>query len=231
MNADPQPPARDYEEHHSALNGPFVAWCLIAPALAEAVCLTLASTVSLLWLIAAALLPAFLPFMVAVSFLYRNWPTGIRIDESGITAGAISSPRALSRKPSVYHQAWGVYTCPWPSVRSARVVTDPRELRLLAKSPDHYTFTNRWGGKLDMRYCDIGVLSSPFMRPALVVELYPSGVTGTTVRPGRAYTNFKDGHFSRLIQPRVWDTWIVPTRRPRALRDALKSYRPETDPS
>lgn len=221
MDVDPAPGASGYEERHSALNGSFLTWCLAVPAAAEITCLVLAITVNPAWLIAAAVLPAFLPFMVAVSYLYRNWPTGIGVGESGITIGAIGSRRAASRTPSAYHQAWGEYTCPWLSVHSARVVTDRRELRRLAKSPGHYTFTNRWGGKLDMQHCNVGVLSSPFMHAALVVDLYPGGVTGTAVRPGRMYTNFKDGRFSRLVPPQVSATWIAPTRNPEALSKAL----------
>lgn len=89
--------------------------------------------------------------------------------------GAVGSPRALSRRPSAYHQSWGVYSCPWNSVRDTRVVTDRDELRRLVR---HYrTFNNRWGGSA----CNIGVMSAPFMRAALVVELYPSGVTGAAL--------------------------------------------------
>ena len=44
---------------------------------------------NLQWLIAAAILPSFPPIMIVTGLLYRNWPTGIRIDDTGITIGAI----------------------------------------------------------------------------------------------------------------------------------------------
>jgi hypothetical protein len=218
--------AAAYEEVRCALTKPFLGWCLFTPVAAEIVFLLLAATWNIQWLIAAAAVPLFAPVMIAISFLYRNWPTGIRIDETGITVGAIRSRRAASRQPTVYHQSWGRYHCPWSSVNDARLVTDPVRIRLLAKAPDHYTLNNSWAGRRGLRQCDIGVLTSPFMRAALVVDLYPSGVTGTVVRPGRVYTNFSDGHFSHRVAPRIWDTWIVPTRNPERLEAALRRYRP-----
>jgi hypothetical protein len=106
-------------------------------------------------------------------------------------------------------------------VNNVRVVTDPAELRRLARKSRYFTFNNSWGGRRGIDRCGIGVLISPFMRAALLAEIYPSEADGTSVRPARVYTNFKDGHFSHLIQPRMSDTWIVPTRRPEALSKAL----------
>jgi hypothetical protein len=221
-------PAPAYEETRSALRWPLLAWGLLIPAGLEIIFLTLAATVNLQWLIAAFMLPLFAPMMIAASLLYRNWPTGIRIDENGITIGAIRSPRALSRQPSAFHQSWGVYTCSWSDISHARVVSDPAELRVLASRNRYPTFNNNWGSKRTMQYCDIGVMTSPFMNAALVVDLYPSGVTGTTVRPARVYkpmTMLGIPFTTRSIPPRTWDTWIAPTRHPQALEEALKHYR------
>jgi hypothetical protein len=215
-------PAGGYEEPRSALTRPLLGWCLAAPAAAELTCLLLAVTVSPDWLIAMGMLWLFFPFLVAVGFLYRNWPTGIRIDDTGITVGAIRSHRAASRKPTVYHQSWGVYTCPWAAASNTRVITDPGELRSLIRH--HYTFNNRWGGTRAMTHCDIGVLIAPFMRAALVVDVFPPHVSGTTVRPSRIFTNFSDGRLSRKIPPRMSPTWVIPTRQPQALGEALKPY-------
>jgi hypothetical protein len=35
-------------------------------------------------------------FLVPISLLYRNWPTGIRVDEKGISIGAIGSAQGRS---------------------------------------------------------------------------------------------------------------------------------------
>jgi hypothetical protein len=71
--------------------------------------------------------------------------------------------------------------------------------------------------------CNIGVLASPFMRAALIIEVNPLTVTASKIRPARYYSNFKDGSFSHLIHPPLSAAWVVPTRRPEALRAALAS--------
>ncbi len=90
-------------------------------------------------------------------------------------------------------------------------------------SPRYYTFTNRWGGKAAMSHCNIGVLASPFMHAALVIDVDPYAVTAPAVRPARYYSNFKNGRFSRLIHPQLNSTWVVPTRHPEALSTALRT--------
>jgi hypothetical protein len=215
-----------YEEARSALTWPFIAWFLAAPVAFLVVCVALSATVQPNAVPAAGNGLAVVAILMLTSLVYRCWPTGIRVDASGITIGAVraSGRRLERRKPTVYHQAWGVYSCPWNSVHNARVVTDRAELRRIAKSPAYFTLTNRYGSRAAMAHCDIGVLSAPFMRAALVAEIYPSGVTGTQVRPGKAYGTGNQAYFSRQIPPRMSDTWIVPTRRPEALQDALKRH-------
>jgi hypothetical protein len=220
----PQPvPAAAYRETHSALSWPLLTLGLFLPAAAELVFIVLAIVVSPLWLIALPGLPLFLPVMIYTGLLYRNWPTGIRADESGISIGAIGSPRAARRTPTVNHQSWGLFSCPWPAVESVRVVTNPAELRQIKNSPRYYTFTNRWSGRSAMSHCNTGVLASPFMRAALIIEVDPFSVTTTPIRPARFFSNFKDGRFSRLIQPELSPAWVVPTRRPEALSQALSA--------
>jgi len=77
-------------------------------------------------------------FGAPISLLYRNWPTGIRVDETGIS---------------------------------------------------------------------IGVLASPFMRAALIIEVNPLTFTASQIRPARYYSNFKYGHFSHLIHPQLSPAW------------------------
>ena len=218
MNA---PPVVRYLEAHSALNGRLLAYGLLPPA-AAVICLILgvATGQSLLFDGLGVLIALTL---VSVGLLYRSWPTGVRIAESGISIGAVRSAGAARRRPTVNHQSWGLYTCPWPAVLSVRIVTDRDELRQIKNSPQYYTLTNRWTNKLGMRRCNIGVLASPFMRSALVVEVNPFRVTASEVRPARFFTNYKDGHLSHLVQPQLSPTWVVPTRHPEALRAALRA--------
>jgi hypothetical protein len=210
-----------YLEARSALNGALLACGLLPPAAATG-CLILGVTTSQSWLF--GLLGVLIGLtLISVGLLYRNWPTGIRIDESGIAIGAVRSAEAASRRPTVSHQSWGQFTCPWPAVLEVRVVTDRDELRQMQKSPRYYTLTNRWSSKLGMERCNTGVLVSPFMRAALVIEVNPFKVTASEIRPARYFSNFKDGRFSYLIRPQLSPTWIVPTRHPEALAAVLQT--------
>ena len=215
-------PARSavYQEAHSALNRPLLTCGLFGPAAGVAVCVILGITVNPQWFLWIAFV-LFGLCLVPISLLYRNWPTGIRIDESGISIGAVGSSHATRRKPTINHQSWSLFTCPWQAVEGIRIVTDRAELREIKTSPRYYTFTNRWGGKAAMSHCNIGVLASPFMRAALVIDVDPFGVTSSAIRPARYYSNFKNGQFSRRIQPQLSPTWVVPTRHPEALNKAL----------
>ena len=208
-----------YLEAHSAVNGPLLAYGLL-PVAVEVTSLAVGVTADLSWLF-VPIGVAFVALLVSVDLLYRNWPTGIRLDEAGITIGAVRSARASRRRPTVNHQSWGRYTCPWPAVLEARVVTDREELRRMKDLPQYLTLTNRWSRKAGMEHCNIGVLSSPFMRAALVVEVNPAKVTVSESRPARFYTNFKDGQFSHLVRPQPGLTWVVPTRHPLALQAML----------
>jgi hypothetical protein len=217
-----------YWEAHSAFNWPLLTCGLFGPAAGVAICMVLGITVSPQWF-PWILFVLFGLFLVPISLLYRNWPTGIRVDESGISIGAVGSVRAALRRPTVSHQSWGLFTCPWPAVQGVRLVTDRDELRRMKNSPNYYTFTNRWGGKAGMTHCNIGVLASPFMRAALVIEVNPFTVTASQIRPARYYSNFKDGYFSHLIHPQLSPTWVVPTRHPDALSAALQAIPGDRD--
>jgi hypothetical protein len=217
-----------YREAHSALNGRLLLSCLLAPAVIVIACLILGLILDQPWffVITGSM---FVPIMIASGLLYRNWPTGVLIDESGISIGAVRSAEAAARTPTVNHQSWGLYSCPWPAVLGLRLVTDRNELRQMGNLPQYYTLTNRWSNKRGMRHCNIGVLAAPFMRAALIIEVNPSAVTATEIRPARFYTNYKDGQLSHLVQPRLSPTWVVPTRHPEALSAALQKIPGDRD--
>jgi hypothetical protein len=211
-----------YLEAHSALNWPFLAYCLLAPAVVEFACLIIGLATHQPWFF--VIMAWFLvPVMISSGLLYRNWPTGIRVDEAGISIGAIGSARAARRRPTVNHQSWGLFTCPWPAVQDVRIVTDRNELRRMNASPGYYTLTNRWSNRVRTDRCNTGVLISPFMRAALVIEVNPFEVTASKIKPARFYSNFKDGRFSHLVHPQLSPTWVVPTRHPEALSAALQT--------
>jgi len=143
----PPPPAPAvYTEAHSALNSPLLARYLLAPAAAETAFLLAGLTTGQQWFF-VFMGWLIVPVMIWTTLLYRNWPTGIRLDQTAVSIGAIGSTRAARRTPTVTHQSRGLFTCPWPAVRGIHVVTDRAELRQMKNSPRYYTLTNRWGAK------------------------------------------------------------------------------------
>jgi hypothetical protein len=221
-----------YLETHSALSWPLLIRCLSCPA-ALITCLVLEVTFSQPWFF-VIMSGLAVPAMAWLSLLYRNWPTGIRLDEAAVGIGAVNSDRAADRTPCAYHQSRGLLPCPWPAVISIRVVTDQAELRRMTDSPRFRTFTSQWGGRGRLLgghvigHCNIGVLASPGMRAALVIDIDPAAVTVPRIRPVRLYSSGLDGRGSRLVQPQLSPTWVVPTRHPTALSravEALAGYR------
>lgn len=218
-----------YCEARSALSSPFLLLTVVAPA--GALVAMVAATILVPYSYSGV--PATLigvAVMVGWALAYRSWPTGIRIDVSAITIGAVTVKEQDLKwlDPTAYHQAHGVYSCRWQGVDNARVVTDKAELRAIAKSREYYTFTNRWAARPAMTRCKIGVLTAPFMRAALLVDVHPSAVTATPVRPVKAYS-ISRGDFPRLIRPELSLTWVVPTRHPQALEQALRYIRQHQD--
>jgi hypothetical protein len=122
-----------YLERRSALRWPLVAWGLVLPAVLVAVVVLLVvfgGSGSPL----DAILPVILGLglvaaLVGDGLLYRNWPTGIRVDERGVSIGAVGSGRAALRRPTVTHQNWGLFSCPWPDIKGMTVETDPWKIR------------------------------------------------------------------------------------------------------
>ena len=207
-----------YRERRSAWTWRLVLVAVVVPLGAEAFCAVLGVVVNPAWFIVNVGLVLTPPGLACAALVYRNWPTGIEVDEQGIRIGAIGSARAEHRRPTVNHQSWAVFNCPRESVISTRVVSDPAGLRELRTSPELQTLTNRWSVKRTMRTCKLGVLTTPFMRGALVVELTPHDVTFPDVRPARFYNRTRG---RRLLPGEPSLTWVVPTRRPDALREAL----------
>ena len=109
-----EPRLTTYREAHSALNRPLLGYYLFEPAAAQTACLILGVALRQPWffVIMAGLL---VPVMIWITLVYRNWPTGIQIDASAISIGAIGSARAARRGPTVNHQSRGLFTCTGPS--------------------------------------------------------------------------------------------------------------------
>ena len=111
-------------------------------------------------------------------------------------------------------------------MRAVRVATGPAEVRRLRTSHAYLTLNNHWAppkGTSGAKFM-VGVLTPPFMRAALVVDLDPTAVEAPPVRPSRYYSNGAKGRLSTLRHPEPSATWIVPTRHPERLLRVLAEH-------
>ena len=93
------PRSVSYTEAHSALNWPLLACGLFVPAAAEITLVILGAVLNPAVVLRGHGLLLFVPVLICISLLYRNWPTGIRFDASAISIGAVGSARAARRTP------------------------------------------------------------------------------------------------------------------------------------
>ncbi len=219
-------PAPSYAEDGCARRRPLLLWGLWLPAALEIVVIALGVLVHPAWLIGIPVIPLLAPFLIGGTLLYRNWPTGIRIDGDGLRIGAVSSTRRRPRPLSIARQNWGVFSAPWDAVATVRVVTDPEELRQLRTSARYFTLSNHWGKPrgVDTDRCLLGALTAPFMRAALVAELDPSSAELPAIRSARLYPNQLGRPFQTRIQPYAGPVWIAPTRDPARLARVIEQY-------
>lgn len=213
---------RSYVERRCALRWPLVAWGLGLPLVLITVFVVLGVVVNPDWFVAAGFTPMFVPVLVGTSLLCRNWATGIRMDERGVAVGAVGSRRAARRRPTVTYQNWGLFSCGWPGINGVRVVTDPAELREIRKSAEYWTLSNRWGKPREMTRCMAGVLTAPFMKAALVVDVGAGHVIRPELRSTVFFANWIGGQrFASRLRAVPSPVWVVPTRDPDGLRDFL----------
>ncbi len=210
-----------YREDRCALRSPLLFLGMIAPSALSMTAAVLGIVFNLDWLIAIPFI-LFGPFMIPIGLLYRNWPTGIRIDSQGIRIGAVKSGRAGRRIPTVTHQNWGLFSCPWANIKHLAVVSDATTLREIRSSPRFYTLSNRWGKPRVMVKCMLGVLSAPFMRAALVIELIDTNQAGLPLtRSASFFPNELGRPFRVQLRSEAGPVWIVPTRRPGRLQEVI----------
>lgn len=214
--------AAQYSEDRVALTWPLLALGVATPAvLAAGFVVGVAGGVAPLWGVTAPLLVLCLQFWGGLAL--RNWPTGIRLTATELRIGAVRSARAGRRTPTVTHQNWALFTCPLAGVRSMTVETDPAAIRRIGRSPEYFTLSNRWGKPREMRTCKLGVLTAPFMRAALVVELDGGWAHFPTTRPASFFPNAPGRPFRTRLVPEESLTWVVPTRHRERLRAAIEA--------
>lgn len=214
---------RCYAERRAALRWPLVMWGLGLPLALVAVFVLLGILVNPYWFIAVVFTPLFVPVMMGISLLCRNWPTGIRIDERGVSIGAVGSRRAAVRRPTVTYQNWGLFSCAWRDINDVQVVTDPARLRKIRKSAEYSTLSNHWGKPRQMTRCMAGVLTAPFMKAALVIDVGYAGVASPELRSALFFANWTgSSKFAERLRAAPSPVWVVPTRNPDVLRDFLR---------
>lgn len=197
-----------YAEDRSAIRWPYylnlVAWpLLLAVGIA---CTSVIGTALWAWLMAIATFGT----VLSVAFALQSWPAGIRVGGDGIRIGAVRrKPNPPGKQSWSDYQRWQELFAPWDAVRRMAVVTDKPGLR-----------DARMLGKRDVNR--IGVLTAPFTRAVLLIELDPGRVSVPDFRePDEKLPMVRPGHRTPFEESPVW---YVPTRHPDELRAALAQH-------
>jgi hypothetical protein len=202
-----------YAEDHCGLRWPLLSQAILWPALlvVSIVIIVVTGNPDLSFLPVIALLGTWFG-IIAVAI---NRPAGIRVTTDGVCVGGVrhehqrhargrKDPRAL---PPASAQRRQLFCCPWPAIQHLEVITDPAEVRKLAKS--------RHGDGL----LAVGRLWAPFMTAALVIQVDLKHASVPEFRPPdtRRYWFKVSRPGSFVISP----VWFAPTRHPAALRAVL----------
>jgi hypothetical protein len=213
-DSDSQPGA--YVERRSAVQWPLVLTTLSCWAIfvASVVLITVVS-VDFATPLGISLLCS---LFYAIILLGRAWPVGIQADANGIHIGGISDAQrdtspSDAKRIKLPHARWQhgqVFACPWSGVQRVEVVTNRAELRKYAKLGRI---------KRSPSIVHLGILTVPFMRAALVVtvDLQIAEIPRFRAPDDRRYW-FKTSDFTRGNPSPIW---VVPTRHPEELRNAL----------
>lgn len=194
-----------YAEDHSAIRWPYwfhlVLWTIVFAAGIAAAAVTGDPDWALL------ITAGICGLVFALTFLLKNWPVGIRIGDDGIRIGAAGRrARPAGQRPWSDYQRWHELHAPWDAVRRTAVITGRPALR------DARSLSRRNSNR-------IGVLTAPFTRAALLIEVDPRLADVPDFRePDEHVPFFRLGHTTPFEDSPVW---YVPTRHPDALRAAL----------
>jgi hypothetical protein len=215
-----------YAEDHSALRWPLLLSGLGIPLLSAAfVALSVITRVWAFAVVVAVAAPLLWGGTYGVLLMYV-WPTGIRLDDSGVRIGGVRwadrhPGRRRRRRPVAPGQRYWVFSCPWDGVRAITVITDPAVLKELHR--------RSWGGRRAGLRTLLGVLGAPYMRAALVikVDLRQATFPHFSDKRGLLYGFVPAPGSIQRREP--WPYWAVPTRRPDQLWAALQAS-PEARP-
>jgi hypothetical protein len=204
--------ATGYAEDHCALDWPLLISGIYAPALAIGLfaAALAAGNAALSWVAIAIVFVTAAWWAAGGAWLRYVWPTGIRLDESGVRIGGLRwagrhPGRVRTRKAIVPRQYSQVFSCPWSGVLGIGVTTDHEVLRAMKR----YAYRGR-------RPTPLGNLATPFMNAALVIWVDQDQAQLPEIRRARsnAWSNCSAPGFHQPI-------WVVPTRRAAELTRAL----------
>ncbi len=198
-----------YAEEHSAVRWPYavmlLAWIVMLIAGIAAIAWTGNPGLSVIPAIGG------LGTVIASVLILIVWPAGIEITTEGIRVGGIHRERRQGgRLPSVDARWKRPFFCPWNAVRGAEIVTDRAYIR-----KTNAEFRER--GKVAL-----GMFYAPFTRSALFLDIDTSAVTIPEFRePDTSRPFFRPASFAVPFTSRLW---LIPTKRPEALRAALARH-------
>lgn len=172
-----------------------------------------------------------LPTVIALfAWLFTNarllfvcWPTGVRIDGTGIRIGGVrgaerhraghpGSQTSRRKPPPPSYQCYHVFSVPWTGVQSLTVVTDRKELRRLRKEGrgGPISGVKARGMVIGFR---LGMMVPPFARAALVIDVDLESADFPEFRNVKSLT----AQATSQVGTRS-STWAVPTRHPDQLQ-------------
>ena len=210
----------EYEEDGSARTTRMYLGALMIPGL---LCVGIVASAVLGSVGVAAILAVLLLFFAFLSstILSTRLPLGIRMDAQGIRIGGVRGNRVHRDKPiQGFTRAMHVYSCDWQGVRRIKVLTEPRELALMAR---------RFGGPQDLNPPWWAFLSLAPWAPgrfidnrsaALVIEVETARASFQATRPPKI-TALVDSIYNSPTM-----TWVIPTRDPQRLKAALAAALP-----
>lgn len=201
-----------YTEDHSAVRWPYYFHSVFWPIVLVVTVVAAAVTGNPDWALPIAI--GIAGTLLGIGFTSKVWPVGIRVGGDGIRIGAVrGGPRPRKNPPWADYQRRQVLFCPWDAVRRTAVITDKPALRD-ARSLSRQSVIR------------LGVLSAPFTRAALLIEVDPDRVVLPEFRePDTDRPFWRPAHTTPV---EVSPVWFVPTRHPGALRTALAQQAPSS---
>lgn len=234
LNEPPQPDVRypEYAENGSAKDPkrypvPVATWTVLALGI---VLSAVFGSITVAVLFALALL---LIGFVQVTSLIGRLPLGIRMDQQGIRIGGVqaaeegrSRVHPRDRPIRGFTRAMHVYSCEWEGVQRIKVLTDPRELRAMARGfggSGSAEYRGEWWSSLNMAAWAPGRFVDVLTGAALVIEVETARASFQATRPPKGGLG---GSVAADVYTGETMTWVIPTRNPQAIKAALAAARP-----